>query len=250
MFHPRPIAELLSANKQDGAALLILLALVTLAIASFLLTGINRIQNGLDSSSHNRAVLAEAKSALIAYSRLSDPDLSASTGLNLRYLPCPDINGDGLEESPCGASSAEGWLPWLTLGLPPLRDASSSCLRYFVSSSYKQGSSVVPSITPSLPAGDYTFRDVSRVLSTGVIAVIIAPGEVLDGQVRTYSISSATECGSNITSNAVNLAVNYMDTIHGVDNALAPVFVTSPRQVEETINFNDNLSIVIPNDLL
>ena len=73
---------------------------------------------------------------------------------------------------------------------------------------------------------------------------------MLDGQVRTYSISSATECGSNITSNAVNLAVNYMDTIHGVDNALAPVFVTSPRQVEETINFNDNLSIVIPNDLL
>lgn len=250
MFDPRPNAAALNTDKQAGAALLILLSIVSLAIASFLLTGISRVQHRLDSPPHNMSVLAQAKSALVAYSRLSDPDLTASTGLNLRYLPCPDLDGDGLEETPCGASSAEGWLPWMTLGLAPLRDASSSCLRYFVSSSYKQGASVVPSKVPFLPAGDYTLRDSNRVLSTGVIAVVVAPGAVLDGQVRGYSMSGATECGSSSLTSAVNLAVNYMDTIHGVDNAIAPVFVTSPRQVEESIQFNDNLIIIISGDLL
>lgn len=250
MLHSRPTAEAVTTDKQAGAALLILLALVTLVIASFLLTGISRVQHRLDAPPHNMKVLAQAKSALIAYSRLSDPDLTAGTGLKLRYLPCPDLNGDGLEETPCGTSSAEGWLPWMTLGLSPLRDASSSCLRYFVSSSYKQGASVVPSITPSLPAGDYTLRDANRVLSTGVIAVVVAPGEVLDGQARGYSISGATECGSTSFSSAVNLAANYMDTIHGVDNAIAPAFVTAPRQVEASVQFNDNLIVIIPDDLL
>ncbi len=233
----------------SGAALLILLMIITISAASFLLTGTSRLQGLLDRPYKNSVVLSQAKVALIAYSRLSDTDLSSATGLRHRYLPCPDLDGDGLEETPCGTSSAEGWLPWQTLGLPPLRDASATCLRYFVSSSYKQGAGVVPSIDPSLPAGDFTLNNPSQVISANAVAVIAAPGSVLLGQSRTMALGSRTECGSSLLSNAVNQAVNYMDTLGAINNSLPPGFITAPQQVDALVNFNDTLVAILPGDL-
>jgi hypothetical protein len=47
-----------------------------------------------------------------------------------QLLPCPDSAG---AEGQAGASCpglTRGWLPWRTLGLPPQRDASGTCLWY------------------------------------------------------------------------------------------------------------------------
>ena len=233
----------------NGAALLILLMIITISVASFLLTGTSRIQGLLDRPYKNLAVLSQAKVALIAYSRLSDTDLSSATGLKHRYLPCPDMDGDGLEETPCGTSSAGGWLPWKTLGLPPLRDASVTCLRYFISSSYKQGAAVVPSIDPALPTGDFTLNNPSQVISADVVAVIAAPGAVLVGQSRSMLSGSRTECGSSLLTSAVNQAVNYMDTLGAINNSLPPGFITAPQQIDALVNFNDTLIAILPGDL-
>ncbi len=229
--------------------MLVLLTIITLSVTAFLLTGTSRVQHLLDKSFHNAVVLSQAKGALIAYARLSDPDLSAATGLQFRYLPCPDLDGDGLEETPCGAGSTEGWLPWKSLGVAPLRDASGTCLRYFISSAYKPGASVAPSITPSLPLGDFILRDTNSVIATDVVAVIIGPGHALVGQARGLSPGAATECGSTALSSAKNQAANYMDSHLGVDNSVASNFITVPVQVNATSSFNDSLRVILPGEL-
>ncbi len=234
---------------QQGAALLLLLAILTVSIASFILTGTSRVQHVIDAHYKNSTVLSRAKSALISYSRLSDPDLTLATGLKLRYLPCPDLDGDGIEETPCGTTSVEGWLPWQSLGIAPLRDASGSCLRYFISASYKQGSSVVPSIIPALPAGDFTLRNTNNIISTNVVAILVAPNSIVGAQTRDLGAGATTECGSSITGSQKNQAANYMDSHNGVNNAVAPIFITAPRQIDTTVNFNDSLLSIMASEL-
>mgnify|MGYP003384266397 FL=1 len=233
---------------QRGAALLVFMLLLTMSVAAFLLTGMSQFSRQLASPFHNSAVLAEAKTALIAYARLSDPELSSQTGLNYRYLPCPDQDGDGLAESPCGSSSAEGWLPWMSLGLPPLRDASGSCLRYAVSAAYKLGASGPPLIT-ALPGGDFTLNNADGIISGGVVAVLFAPGESVAGQSRGFAMNTATECGSTVILSDKNLASNYLDTLAGVDNAALPNFITAPTVLDMSTSFNDNLTAILSSEL-
>ena len=249
MYRSSLSSQPVTAPLQGGAALLILLTIITLSIATFLLTATSRVQSVLDRPFQNLFALSQAKQALLAYSRLSDPDLSAATGLQLRYLPCPDTDGDGLEESPCGSTSAEGWLPWMSLGLPPLRDASGTCLRYFISSSYKQGSATAPSINPALPVGDFTLSNASQVIATGVVAVVVAPGQTIQGQSRGLASGSATECGSSSVSSAINLAVNYMDLFATINNAVPPGFISAPLKMDTVDRFNDTLLVILASDL-
>ena len=237
-----------SLSSQGGAALLILLSIIALSLSSFLLTGTSRIQQQLDRPFINSTVLSQAKKALIAYARLSDPDLSGTTGLNMRYLPCPDLDGDGIEETPCGAGSAEGWLPWMSLGLPPLKDASGTCLRYFISSSYKKGAASAPLIA-SLPTADFTLNNTAQVISNDVVALLVAPGSPLMGQLRELSPATLTECGSSDLASPKNQAANYMETMAGINNALAPVFITGPEQITSSISFNDTLLGILLSEL-
>jgi hypothetical protein len=49
---------------------------------------------------------------------------------SVQLLPCPDASGnEGVADALCPGLS-QGWLPWKTLGVPPLRDASGTCLWY------------------------------------------------------------------------------------------------------------------------
>ncbi|PCJ36554.1 MAG: hypothetical protein COA75_07165 [Cellvibrionales bacterium] len=222
--------------------------LLTVSVAAFLLSGMSRISHQLSSPFHNTRVLAEAKNALIAYARLSDPDLSADTGLNYRYLPCPDQDGDGLAESPCGASSVEGWLPWMSLGLAPLRDASGTCLRYFVAAAYKQGTATPPLVS-ALPNAEFTLNSRSGLVAADVVAVLIAPGNVVAGQSRSAAPGNVTECGSTASASKRNQADNYMDTTAGINNALAPDFILSPLSLNDTGSFNDVVISLLSGEL-
>lgn len=237
-----------SPARQRGAALLVFMLLLTVSVAVFLLSGISPLSKRLTSPFHNSALLAQAKIALIAYARLSDPDLNSQTGLNYRYLPCPDQDGDGLAESPCGVNSAEGWLPWMSLGLPPLRDASGSCLRYVVSAAYKLGTNAPPLIT-ALPDGDFTLNKPDGLISEGVVAVLFTPGENVAGQSRGFAAGTATECGSTVILSDKNLPASYLDTIAGINNAVLPDFITAPLTLDATTSFNDNLTTILSSEL-
>ena len=237
-----------SPRVEKGAALLVFMMLLTVGVASFLLSGMSRLSHQLASPFHNTRVLAEAKNALVAYARLSDPDLSADSGLNYRYLPCPDQDGDGLEETPCGTTSVEGWLPWMSLGLAPLRDASGTCLRYFVASAYKQGTATPPLVS-ALPNAEFTLNSSSGLVASDVVSVLIAPGNVVAEQSRSAAPGLDTECGSTAVASDKNQADNYMDTITGINNALAPNFIVAPGSLNATDSFNDLVISILSSEL-
>jgi hypothetical protein len=214
-------------NHQRGAVLVVLILLMVLAFSTALLTGISSTHTKLARSAQSLSNLSEAKTAVIAYAQLSDPDKSP-TGLQHRYLPCPDTDGDGQEETPCGTTSAEGWLPWQTLGLPPLRDASGSCFRYYISSEYKQGTAVPP-LKSALPPAEFTLSDPDQLISNNVVAIIFAPNTVVAGQIRGAGPGSPTECGSTSTGAPINQSQNLLDSIAGTNNANSPDFIVAPQ---------------------
>ena len=214
-------------HHQCGGVLIILILLMVVAFSTVLLTGISTNKTKLARSEQTLNHLGEAKAAVIAYAQLSDPD-KTPTGLQQRYLPCPDTNGDGLEETPCGTAAATGWLPWQTLGLPPLKDATGSCFRYYVAGAYKQGT-VNPPLISALPTAEFSLNDPGQLLSNDVVAMIFAPNTVIAGQNRSISPGIATECGSTATGAPINQNQNLLDSIAGTNNTISPDFIVAPQ---------------------
>lgn len=120
-----------------------------------------------------RSALLEAKQALVAFA-VTYPDRVIGQGPG--RLPCPDTNGDGLGEAACGPN-AIGRLPWLTLGVSDLVDASGERLWYAVSNNFRENPPAVP--LNSLTPGQLSLDGVAD-----SAAIIIAPGAGLAGQAR------------------------------------------------------------------
>jgi hypothetical protein len=117
-----------SAARQRGAALLVMFA-VLLAVAASLGAAMLRKSSVREPVSRRQAqaltLAAEALRGRAFHQRCLTPALPAD-----QLLPCPDSTG---AEGHAGASCpglTRGWLPWRTLGLPPLRDGTGTCLWY------------------------------------------------------------------------------------------------------------------------
>ena len=207
-------------KKQGGAALLILMLILALTISTVLVTSAGRKDNTVKRDQVSSEVLAKAKDALVGYAYRNEG-----------ALPCPDSVGDGLGDS---CSTTEGWLPWQTLGVKPLRDGDGVCLRYAVSAAYE---GVAPA---SLVDGDFEIQDVdNNTRGAGIVAVVLAPLEALSGQLRGMGSGSRSVCGSTDSSAQTNDASNYLDAISGVNNAASnpTVFI----QADKGNTFNDAL---------
>ena len=207
-----------SNKKQGGAALLILMLILALTISTVLVTGSGRKDNTVKRDQLSSGALAKAKDALVGYAYRNDG-----------ALPCPDSVGDGLGDS---CSTAEGWLPWQTLGVKPLRDGGGVCLRYAISAAY---GGVAPA---SLVDGDFEIQDAeNNTRGAGLVAVVLAPLEMLSGQLRGMGSGNRSVCGSTDSSAQKNDATNYLDTISGVNNAASnpTVFI----QADAGSTFND-----------
>lgn len=233
-------------HNQKGAVLIVLVVLMVLALSTAFLTGISTHKTQLAKSDKTLHALANTKSALIAYAQLSDPD-KTSSGLQHRYLPCPDTDGDGLEETPCGTAAATGWLPWQTLGLPPYKDASGYCFRYYVSGAYKQGTATPPLVS-ALPSAEFTISNPDQLISNDVVAIIFAPNDIVAGQTRSRTPGTPTECGSTSTSAAINQNSNLLDSLSGENNATEPDFMIAPQESSDT--FNDVANWILSTELL
>ena len=254
-------------KRQSGAALILLMLGLVLFITSVFLTGVDKTGQTLKKEHKTQRSLASAKELLINFALLSDQQ-SGSPGIG--YLPCPDTNGDGLSNTPCGAlgESVEGWLPWQTLGSKVLKDGNAICLRYVVSGNYKIAPSSLLVKVPTPTEGHFVVQDqnnsilLGNVLEDYALAVVFAPSQTVTGQARGIGVGAATTCGSSALGAAVNLATNYLDALSNVDNSngtfvgpgaagSSALPTSSPSvfiQAEKQTGFNDELIWVSPQD--
>lgn len=185
------MTEMKRLEVQRGAVLLVGLIILMAAMAAGLTTLFSQRFSETRRVAHDANVLAEAKSALIAYSIAND--LSSSSLGNKRpgSLPCPDNwpsnNASvGTASLSCGGN-AIGRLPWRDLGLPDLRDSAGERLWYAVSDRFRRTNPIMTAggINPdtfgriSVRASDGLTFMASADSSTGAAAVIIAPGAAI-----------------------------------------------------------------------
>ncbi len=194
------------------------------------------------------AALAQAKDALIGYAiTYGDTHPGEVHG----YLPCPDIDGngsgnpEGSSELACGNKnvSSIGRLPWKTLDLPPLRDSDGECLWYAVSGTYKNN--------PKTDLMNWDNNGLFEILDSSgapiaqnVVAVIFAPGAVLDNQNRAAD-SNAPLCGGNFT------AINYLDSDGTINNAAVSGTSNAISQFRAgiTLHTNDQFIFITKDDI-
>ena len=171
---------------QRGFAIMVIVALIVLVSSYFIVSRLNRTSADISNEreAHTMAALLNAKSALIAYAA-SQAYLDSTQQPGA--LPCPDRDNDGTSDcigvGITNSVSLIGLLPWKTMGIEDLRDASGERLWYAVSRNFRRNSGVT--FVNSDTQGQFTVTGTAA--ATNVVAVIIAPGPVVQGQVRSAS---------------------------------------------------------------
>ena len=213
---------------QQGAALLALAAVLVLGATWMLVSAFSAAGRGAAHTAHNARLLAEAKAALIAWVAANALEAAEE---NPGRLPCPQAWGDvgSPNEGRAAPSCANpiGWLPWRTLGLAAMLDASGRQLWYVVSPGWhlpKSGATLrINSNTP----GELTL-DGRR-----AVALLIAPGPALAAvpnaaQLAAGCVARAQAAGTQVVPpNARDFLECYAGAAFRssvVDNAANPVF--------------------------
>ena len=162
----------------QGAALLGLVALLALAITSLFIATLRSATPPLAGErARNAEVLLQAKQALIGHvAQLA----ALATESNPGRLPCPEAAGyfgtasEGIAAASCRLP-AVGRLPWRTLGLDKLRDASGDVLWYAVSPGW-----ALPNVTATLRINSDSRGGLALDGQAGAaVALIVAPGRPL-----------------------------------------------------------------------
>lgn len=171
-------------GRQDGYVYLLMLALLIVGSLYGLLRHLDPKALQAEQPGTTARALTTARDALLGYAatyREFHPDEGYG------HLPCPDTDGDGVADGNC-SSTTLGLLPYRTLGLPDLRDASGACLWYAVAARFKNNPKSDPLnwdaqgelvITDASGANIVAAPDDSN---GGVAAIVFAPGASLAGQ--------------------------------------------------------------------
>lgn len=242
---------------QHGLVAVVLIALLVLGGALFTFSSFNVASVGVNRERASNDALAKAKDALIAYA-VVDP-------VRPGQLPCPDVNNDGEAKSgedfnaATGAcNSLIGRLPWITLGLPDLRDDSGEGLWYAVSGDFRAGNTAVPlNSDTAYRGGNASLTLAGTTPASNLVAIVFAPGQTLqrsDGASQARGCTVGTNCDANLkcTTSPASATpkcnpVNFLDVTSGVDNADAnQSFVAAP----ESANFNDKLAPIFSDDIM
>lgn len=240
-------------TRQRGAALLLLLMLVSVGALAVFVSGLNRASQQLERDRISNEALAQAKAALIGYALTSETS-STETQPRPGNFPCPDNDapgstGYGIEDSTCVAGRI-GRLPWKTLGLPELQDSSGEVLWYALSGNFRRRS-IASSIINSDTKGTLLVygADGSTLLTVpGAegIAIVFAPGASLGQDRSASSMANCPTTGTTITRNrcAANYLENYSST---VGNAITngPFYAGNLPDI-----FNDRLLVITTKDLM
>jgi type II secretory pathway pseudopilin PulG len=230
-------------HHQRGFTLVLLATIFTVVLLGVFVSVISVKSAQLLADEKTASALASAREALTAYAA-THPTLPGR-------LPCPDNNGDGVADCGPAGLNAIGRLPWKTLGIPDLRDASGECLWYAVSANFREDAA---GPVNSDSTGNFEIRDDPALADPGTtkyiagpaaqtraIAIVFAPGPVLDTHDR---VPGGSVCGT------YNIAADFLDTKYGINNA-APATVgvatfVGGKAEDSTPGFNDRLVYLTP----
>jgi hypothetical protein len=225
-----------------------MLVIMVIGAAVFLVSALNSSALQIKRDKITADALAQAKEALIGYA--ASVALSPSGAKRPGDLPCPDTDNDGISGdatyTTCNLQSQRtGRLPWKTLGLPDLRDGSGERLWYAVSTNFKNSSrsgtlrsDTLGTISIFSSAGSILYD--GGALGTGVVAVIIAPGDVLTRTDKTTA-QDRSSAGNNNAQNYLDLALT-IDNTNFIDSSSTNGFIQG--------RIKDNNGNVILNDQL
>ena len=213
-------------KNQRGAALLALAAVLVLGMTWMLVSAFTAAGSNAARTAHNARVLAEAKAALVSWVAANALEPAEH---NPGRLPCPQAWGDvgSANEGRAAAVCANpiGWLPWRTLGLPAMLDASGRQIWYVVSPGWHlPNSSATLTINSNTPAA-------LTLDGRPVVALLIAPGPALAAAPNAAQLAAG--CLARVQSGALSVPANPRDYLecHGThafrsavpDNAANPV---------------------------
>ena len=235
----------LSAPRERGFAMIAILALAALFTAYLIASGLNPTGAGMVIEREQRSMnaLRQAKAALIAYaaSEQWQKYKNPATYFQPGALPCPDRDDDG--DADCvgtlitTTSSIIGRLPWKTLGIGDLHDASGERLWYALSWNFRKlQDGTPPTIINSDTQGQLTVN--GHAAANNVVAVLFAPGAAIQGQTRPF----------NPTDAAHNFPSNY---IEGFDITTSdPVNYVFTSNALPSDTFNDRVLVITQAELM
>jgi type II secretory pathway pseudopilin PulG len=169
--------------RQHGQLLVAVALIISIATGAVIYAFFSPAARRNEEQKIAATVLAQAREALIGR--------AASDNNRPGSLPCPDLvtnipgsnmPNDGIADLLVGneCPSYIGRLPWRTLDLPDLRDASGERLWYALSRALRDDNSAQP--INSNTVGNLSIT--GSVAATNVIAIVFAPGAVVGTQVR------------------------------------------------------------------
>jgi hypothetical protein len=214
-------------RRQHGFALVALAAAMVLGTTWLLVSALGLSSRAAAQTAYNARLLAEAKAALIAWVAANALEPGET---NPGRLPCPQAWGDigSANEGRAAPSCANpvGWLPWRTLGLPEMLDASGRPLWYVVSPGWHLPRSGATLKINSNTPGQLTLD------GRPAVALLIAPGGPLNSVPTANQLAAG--CLARTQSAFPAVPPNPRDFLecHGaqafrsgvVDNAANPVF--------------------------
>lgn len=222
------------SQRQRGIALIALLAILAIGAAAFLVRQLNAESSAFAAIMKNRnaEVLLQAKQALIGYVAVQAAEAGER---NPGRLPCPEhawyigrpeypdkegIAGPSVGVTNPGSGSQDcasiGRLPWITLGLEKLVDATGEPLWYVVGPSWRLTTSTSTLlINSNTPSGDITVD------GQQTVALIIAPGAAMNVQ------ASGLCTARNQARSAPSPNMDARDYIECSDFATSPQFVNT-----------------------
>ena len=236
-------------RRQHGAALILLLVVLALGGTWYLITRIHTRSADFTARNrqHNAAVLAEAKRALIGYVA---HQAAVSGESNPGAFLCPEAPGnigganEGISAGNCSLS-AVGRLPWKTIGIEKLSDASGEPLWYVVASGWAKPSAAANTVINSNcsdPASAMTCFSGQLTVdgqANAAVALIIAPGPAM-------AVQATAGCSArNQARQAPAPTMNPLDYLECYNTATSTFVTTAP-----STSFNDQVVKVTAAEVL
>lgn len=204
----------LGNSNESGVILLLFVVGIFLVSSTLFLTVLNNNRTSMRSDARIAEALSLVKERLVVFATLSQEHYGVA-GPGAGHLFCPDTNGNGSSNSPCGANSL-GRLPLqltTALGDIELSSFNAETDEQFWYSLDDSMHNDVAAVFNSATIPNLTLDGVG-----GIVAVLIAPNEAVLSQTRPSSAPS-----------------NYLEA----GNTLAPDFFTSDALLAN--EFNDRV---------